>query len=229
MANWVFNWSRELEPSLTWTVFPIPSEFEVPRFYCRYHPSLYNLPWSAWPDTRQQIPIPPQKQDVLLGWWKEKGESTGLRGSTVPLSVCQTFLIIVLMKNYKHGLPFRKRWFFQGRAGGFWGEEYPLKIIGKIIGGNLIPRVPSYLSLHPSLSLSCSIGTSRREPWEWGWIGESLFSSFGVFGGLCFQDTQLSFVQPNPCSLLSFVLMLLILSSWVFIVTSTIQSLQSKV
>ena len=199
MANWVFNWSRELEPLLTWTVFPFPSEFEVPRFYCRYHPLLFNLPWRAWswPDTWQQIPFPPQKQDVLFGRWKEKRREYWAEGEYSSVVSLSNFSDYCTYEKLQEWPPLRKRWFFQG---GVWGEEYPLKIIGKIIGGNLSPRVLSYLSLLPSLSLSRSIGTSRREPWEWGWIGESLFSSFGVFGGICFQDTQLSFGQPNPCS-----------------------------
>ena len=160
MANWVFNWSWELEPSLTWTgTFPSSSEFELQRFYCRYHPPLYNLPWSAWswPDTRWQIPSPPLKNKMFFREGvRKKGESTGLRGVPFSCQFVKLFWLLYIWKITRMAFPQKKVIF----PGGGLGRGLPTKNNREKIGGNLVPRVLSYPSLRP-LSLSLSLHRNR--------------------------------------------------------------------
>ena len=134
-ANGVFNWSQELEPSPTWTVFPFPSKYELLGFCCRYHPPLYNLPWSArsWPDIWQQIPTSLKNKMFFRADGREKKERVlgwGEYSSVVSLSNFSDS--VIHMKKLQESLSLRKRLFFQRRGGRtFWREEYPLKIKGE--------------------------------------------------------------------------------------------------
>jgi len=75
----------------------------------------------------------PQKKTIGVGEVTKRRESKNRRLKLL----IQTVPIIVQMKNYKNGLlpPSAKGDFSRGvNFGGYWGEEYPLKICKKIGG-----------------------------------------------------------------------------------------------
>ena len=139
-----------------------------------------------------KFPPPPLKNKMFFREGvRKKGESTGLRGVPFSCQFVKLFWLLYIWKITRMAFP-QKKVIFPG--GGVWGEDCPLKIIGKKLGATSFPGSSPTRPYVLSHSLSRSIGTGRREAWEWGWNG-----------GLCFQDTQNCLLHNQilaPCFLL---------------------------